>query len=115
MPLYDTPPHRVTVLRPTTGRDAGGGTTTVYAPVVSAVPCSIHTASASEVARFAAAQIRVTHTVAFLADTLSVGLLPGDVLQADDTAHRYRVQGIRAGRPYGHVPAFVYCDCEHLL
>jgi hypothetical protein len=103
------------MLRPFVSRDAGGGVSTTYAPILSSVPCSIATASATEIQRFATRQIRVTHTIAFRQDVLTVGVLPGYVLEADDTGHRYRIQGIRAGRPYNAVPAFTYCDCEHII
>jgi hypothetical protein len=113
--LYDDPPHRVDVLRPITGRDAGGGTQITYSVVAAAVPCSIDTMSSTEVMRFAAAQIQVTHTIGFRADVLPVNLMPGDVLRAADTGARYKVVALRAGRPYGTIPALVYAIVDQLL
>lgn len=113
--LWQHPPHRVSVQRPTAGRDSGGGTTVTYTTVQAGVPCSIATLASAEVARFGALPVRVTHTVAFAAAALSVTLLPGDVLVTDDTGDRYRIQGLRSGRAYGTIPAIVYAECEQLL
>lgn len=113
--LWHRPPHRVSVLRPIAGRDSGGGTTVSYTTVQSAVPCSISSLDSDEIARFAMADVRVTHTVAVAAAYLSVTVMPGDVLVADDTGDRYRIQGLRRGRAYGHIPAMVYATCEQIL
>lgn len=115
MPLYDSPPHRVTTYNVTSGTDTGGGTSLSYAAAQSSVPCSINTASASERDLFAQSNIVVTHTVAFLTATLTTQLTPGMKLVTTDRSESYHVHGISRGRAYGTVPAFTYAHCEQIL
>ena len=115
MALHDDPPHRVTTYTSTTGPDAGGGTGVTYTQAQAAVPCSIDTASASEVAKFAAQQIAVTHKVGFLASVLRTPLTRGMKLVAGDTGASFHVKGIATGRAYGSIPAFMYAFCEEML
>lgn len=112
MPLYAAPPHRVSVYTAASGTDAGGGVELTYTLSQSAVPCSVNTASASEVERFAQQGQVVTHTVAFLSSVLTAGVARGAKLVTDDRSESYHVKGVSAGRAYGNVPAFTYCFCE---
>jgi len=112
MALYDSPPHLVSVYTSASGTDAGGGVQLTYTLSQSAVPCSINTASASEVERFAQMGQVVTHTVAFLSSQLTAGVARGAKLVTDDRSESYHVKGVSAGRAYGTVPAFTYCYCE---
>jgi hypothetical protein len=115
MALFDTPPHAVATYSVSTARDAGGGEALTYTLAQSAVPCSINTASAATQELFAQQNIRVTLTVAFLSSVLTTAITRGFKLVAADTGASLKVEGIRAGRAYGRVPAFVYCDCSELL
>ena len=115
MPLYDNPPHRVTIYSVVSGVDAGGGTTLTYSSLQAAVPCQINTASSSERELFAQQGIVVTHTVSFLKDTVTTTFARGMKLVADDTGASYHVRGIRNGRTMGNVPAFLYLDVEEQL
>lgn len=115
MALYDNLPHRVTSHTVTSSTDAGGGVTLSYTSAQAAIPCSINTARAAEVAQYSQQQIRVTHTVAFLASALTTALTRGMKLIADDTAKSFHIHGIRTGRGYGSIPAFTYAECEELL
>lgn len=115
MALYDSPPHSCSTYSVDSSRDSGGGETLAYTLVQTAVPCSINTASASTVDLYAQSQIRVSHTVAFLASVLTTELARGWKLVAADTSAAFRIEGLRAGRAYGRVPAFVYADVSELL
>lgn len=115
MALWSNPPHRASTYTVASSRDDGGGVALTYTLAQSAVPCSINTASASTVERFAQEGITVTHTVAFLSSALTTALTRGMKLVADDTSKSYHVRGIRQGRAYGSVPAFVYADVEEQL
>lgn len=115
MALFDAPPHAVATYSVDTSRDAGGGETLAYTLVQSAVPCSINTASAATQELFAQQGIRVSHTVAFLSSALTTAVTRGFKLVAADTGASFKVEGIRAGRAYGRVPALLYCDCSELL
>lgn len=114
MPLWDNPPHLVTSYTVDVSR-TGGGTTLSYTSAQSSIPCSINTASASEVALYAQQNIVVTHTVAFLSAALTTSVTRGMKLVAGDTSLAFYVKGIRSGRAYGGVPAMTYCDCEQVL
>jgi hypothetical protein len=115
MPAYDNPPHSVNTYTSSVSRDLGGGTTVSYAVADSSVPCSINTASASEVEFYRRKDIVVTHTVAFLASALTTTLVKGMRIVTADRSESYHIRGIRRGRAYGSVPAFVYADCEQAL
>jgi hypothetical protein len=115
MALYDSPPHAVATHSVASSRDAGGGETLTYTLVQSAVPCSINTASASTVEMYAQNQILVSHTVAFLASVLTTALSRGMKLVAADTSAAFKIEGLRAGRAYSRIPAFVYADCSEIL
>jgi hypothetical protein len=115
MALYDDPPHSVSTYTPTVAADTGGGDPLSYAVAQTGVPCSIDTASASTVQMYAQDQIQVTHTVAFLSAALTTALARGMKLVAGDSGGSFKVEGLRAGRAYGGVPAFTYADCAELL
>lgn len=115
MALHDSPPHAVTLLSVTSGTDNGGGTSLTYATAQSAVACSINTASSSIRQLFAQDGIVVTHTIAFLASALTTVPVRGWKATTDDRSENYHVHGIRHGRAYGTIPAFVYLDCEQQL
>lgn len=115
MALYDSPPHRVATYSVTAARDAGGGETLTYTLVQSGVPASISTASAATQELFAQQGIRVSLTAAFLASVLTTALTRGMKLVAADSGASFHVEGIRTGRAYGPIPAFVYADCSELL
>lgn len=115
MALYDSAPHACATYSVNATRDAGGGETLAYTLVQSAVPCSINTASSSTQELFSQQGIQVSHTVAFLASVLTTAITRGFKLVAADTGASFKVEGIRAGRAYGRIPAFVYCDCSELL
>jgi hypothetical protein len=115
MALYSYPPHRVTSHTVTTSRDAGGGTTYTFASAQSAIPCSINTAGASEVERYAQQGITVTHTVAMLSSAITTAIVRGMKVVTDDTSVAFHVKGIRSGRAYGGLPALTYLDCEQQL
>jgi hypothetical protein len=112
MALFDNPTHTVTLSSLTTGTDTGGGVSNTYATAQSSVPCVINTASSSTRELFAQQEILVTHTVAFLASALTTVPTPGWKLTTDDRSESFRVHGIRYGRAYGTIPAFVYLECE---
>lgn len=114
MALYDNPPHTVSLLRPTTSRDAGGGTAVTYTTLQSSVPCSINTASASEQEVFSQMEMTVTHTVAILTSKLTSAPQRGDKA-TDSDGNSYHVHGISKGRSYGSIPAFHYLHCEEQL
>jgi hypothetical protein len=114
MALHDNPPHAVDAYALASSRDPGGGTQSVYTPAQSGVPCSIDTASAAEVERFAQMQQVVTHKLAFLATALTAPLTRGMKLVAADSGETFHVKGIAAGRAYGTIPPFVYAFCESL-
>lgn len=115
MRLYNSPPHRVTVQSVASSTDAAGGTKYDYTTLQAAVPCSINTSSSSERDLFERAQIVTSHTIAFLASALTTTLAPGMKLVADDTGAVYHVRGIRRGRAYRRIPAFVYADADEQL
>lgn len=115
MALFDDPPHSVSTYTVASTRDAGGGTTLTYTLAQTACPCSINTASATEREIFAQQGIVVSHTVAFLAATLTTPLTRGMKLVATDTGATFHVRGISAGREYGSIPAFTYAACEQIL
>jgi hypothetical protein len=115
MPLWDSPPHRVTVFSVASGTDAGGGTTLTYSSLQAAVPCIINTSSSSERELYAQQGVVVTHTVSFLKSAVTTTFARGMKLVADDTGASYHVKGIRNGRAMGSVPAFLYLDCEEIL
>ena len=115
MALWENPPHAVSSYTSDVSRDGGGGTQLVFTLAQSAIPCSINTASASTISLYAQSAIRVTHTVAFLASAVTTALTPGMKLVADDTSDSYHIGGIRKGRAYGSIPAFVYADCDQIL
>ena len=114
MALHDNPPHRATLHSVATTRDSGGGVTLTYTAAQSAIPCSIDTASASEVERFAQMQIQITHRVAVLSSKLTTTLTRGMKLVTDDTSDSYHVEGFSKGRAYGGIPAFTYIYCRQL-
>ena len=114
MALHDNPPHSVTLSRPTTSRDAGGGTAVTYSALQSGVPCSINTAGAGEQELFAQQGMVVTHTVAILTSKLTTAPQRGDKL-TDENGLSYHVKGFSAGRRYGSIPAFTYCYCEQQI
>lgn len=115
MALYDSPEHRVTTYSLASGRDAGGGNTAAYTAVDSAVPCTINTASASTVEKYAQDQIQVSHTVSFLLAALATPLTRGMKLVAADSSASFHVEGIRTGRAQGSIPALLYADCREIL
>lgn len=115
MALHDNPPHSVATYSVESSEDDGGGVTLTYTVAQSGVACSINTAGASTVELFAQDGIRVTHTVAFLSSVLTTDLTRGMKLVATDTSAAYHVKGIRLGRSYGRIPAFVYADVEEQL
>lgn len=115
MALYSLPPHRVTVYTSDASRDGGGGTEIEWTVFQAAVPCSINTASANEAEYYARRDIAVSHTVAFLASVLSTPLTEGMKLISDDRSENYHIRGIRYGRAYGSIPAFLYADVEQAL
>src|ERR1044071_8427105 len=112
--IWDKPQHRTSISSLATVTDAGGGTGNVFTVVASALPCLINTASASEVELFAQQNIRVTHCIGYKASAMSVTLVRGMKITADDTGDTYHVHGIRKGRAFMGIPAFVYADVEHL-
>lgn len=114
--LYHNPPHTCSHFAPAGHtRDSAGGTTLTYpgSATQADVPCSINTAGASEVERYAQDGIVVTHTVAFLGRVLTSALVRGSKLTSGSSS--FHVRGIRTGRAYGGVPAFTYADCEEVL
>lgn len=113
--LWDNPEHRVTSYTLTTARDSGGGTTNTFTSAQASIPCQINTASASEVELYAQQGIRVTHTVSFKSSTLTTALVRGMKLVTDDTSASLHIQGIRKGRAFRSIPAFVYADCVEQL
>lgn len=115
MPLWNNPPHRITLLSSVSGTDAGGGTSVTYTSAQAAVPASINTASASEVEMFSQQGIQVSHTVAILASALTTVPLRGWKVTTDDRSESYHIEGIRHGRAYGRVPAFVYLQVRQIL
>lgn len=115
MPLYSNPPHQITLLSVTSGSDAGAGVSLSYSTAQAAIPASVNTASASEVERFAAMQIEVTHVIAVLSSALSVTPARGWKATDDNTGATYHVEGIRAGQAYGRVPAFHHFSVRQLL
>ena len=115
MALHDNPPHTVDTYTCASGTDSGGGVTLTYTVADSAVPCSINTASASTVEMYAQQGMRVSLTVAFLASALTTTLTRGMKLITGDTAKSLHIEGIRQGRAYGSIPAFVYADCSEQL
>lgn len=115
MALWDNPPHRVTVYTGAASRDLGGGTKITYSAGQAAVPCSINTAGATEVEFYARQDILVSHTVAFLASTLTTVLVEGMKLVTDDRSESFEIVGIRRGRAYGSIPALFYADCRQAL
>jgi hypothetical protein len=112
MPLYDAPPHTISLLKSGSSRDSGGGTSVSYTSAQTSVACSIKTASSSTKELFAQQEITVTHTVAVLASALTAVPEAGWKVTTADRAESFHVHGIRHGRAYGGVPAFVYLDCE---
>lgn len=112
MPLWSNPPHRADVYTAASGVDAGGGSTQVYTLSQSSVPCSVNTASSSEVERFSQPNQTVSHTVALLSSALTTPLVRGVKLVCDGVS--YHVHGISAGKQYGGVPAFTTAYCESL-
>jgi hypothetical protein len=117
MPRWDNPPHAVTIYGPpTTARDAGGGETITWGTTrQAAVPCLINTASASTQELFAQQGIVVTHTIGIKSDVLTSAVARGDKVTADDNSATYHVEGIRAGRAVGNIPAFTYLECRQIL
>lgn len=113
--LWDNPPHRITLLSVASGVDAGGGTSLVYTSVQSAVPASINTASASEVEMFSQQGMQVSHTIAVLASALTTVPLRGWKATSDDRSESFHIEGIRHGRSYGGIPAFVYLQVRQIL
>ena len=113
--LYNNPPHRVALYTSASGTDAGGGVVLNFSLAQSAIPCSINTASSNERDLFAQMGITVTHTVAFLASEFTTTPKRGDKLVTADRTESYHVRGIRYGRAYRKVPAFIYLDCEQQL
>ncbi len=118
MALYDPSEcnHQATIYGPPTATPDGSGGTIIAWPTVrqADIPCSINTASASEVLRFAQMDIVVSHTVAILAELLTDGKgHRGDKIVADGDV--YHVKGIQNGRAMDDIPAFVYFPCEQLL
>lgn len=115
MALYDDPEHAVNTYSLASGQDAGGGNTANFTLVDAAVGCTINTASASTVEMYAQENIKVSHTVSFLLETLGTPLSRGMKLVATDTGGSLHVEGIRKGRAQGGIPAFLYADCSELL
>lgn len=115
MPLYSNPPHRVTLSSVASGVDNGGGNTLAYTVAQTGVPASINTASSSERELFAQMGMVVTHTVALLASALTTIPQRGWKVTTDDRSESYHVQGIRHGRAYGSIPAFVFLQVEQQL
>ena len=136
MALYDNPTHLVSIYSVASTRDLGGGTQLTYTLRSDALPCIINTLSSSEREMYAQQGIEVTHTIAFLARKLpqesflaSAGQLMGilgltypeptlsrgSMIVTNDRSESYHVRGIRSGRAYGSIPAFVYADCEQIL
>lgn len=115
MPLFANPPHACDVYTVSDSRDAGGGTQLTYTLAQAGVPCSINTADAATREQFAQRGIFVTHTVAFLSESLTATPGRGVKLVAADTGASFQVQGISGGRAYGGVPAFTYLHCEEQL
>ena len=95
MALYDSPPHLTTLLSVASATDAGGGTSLSYTSAQASIPCSINTASASEVMMYGAQQIRVTHCVAYLSSVLTTVPSRGWKVTTDDRSETYRVHGIK--------------------
>lgn len=115
MALWDNPPHSISLSSVTSGTDAGAGTQLTYTVAQSGIACSINSASSSTKLLFAQQNIVCTHTVATLASTLTAVPKPGWKVQTTDRSESYHILGIRHGREYGNVPAFVYLDCEQQL
>jgi hypothetical protein len=115
MALFDSPPHSVSTYTVAAARDSGGGEALTYTLAQSGVACSVNTASAATQEMFAQQNIRVTHTVAFLSSVLTTAITRGMKLVASDSGGAFKVEGIRSGRAYSGIPAFVYCDCSELL
>ena len=115
--LYDNPPHSITLYGPpTAANDSAGGTNLTWGTTKqSAVPCSINTASASEIELFAQQGIAVSHTIAILTSELTTAAARGDKAIADDTSDAFHIEGIRAGRSYGNIPPFTYLTVRQLL
>ncbi len=115
MALHSNPPHRSSTYSQATSRDAGGGVASAYTLVQAAIPTSINSASSSTQEMYGQQGIRCTHTCAYLASKLTTPLTRGMKIVADDTSESYHVVGIRLGRSYGSIPAFLYADCEQIL
>lgn len=117
MPLYTNPRHRCSSYTVDSGLDSGAGTKLTYTLAQSAIPCSINTASAATIEIFNQKGIVVSHTIGFLASTLTTTLVQGMKLVADDTGDTFLIQGIRQGRaaPNNSIPALVYADVSSQL
>src|SRR5262245_18277274 len=114
MALWNNPPHRVSSYTVDSKRDGGGGTDLDYTVAQSSIACSVNTATSDTIDLFARDQIKVTHTVAFLASVLTTALTPGMKLVKADTSTGLHVKGISKGQAYGNIPAFVYAFCEEI-
>jgi hypothetical protein len=114
MALFDNPPHEVNIQSLTTSRDAGGGTSNTFATLLSAVKCSINTASSSEREMFSQPNQVCSHTIAFLSSALTTALARGMKIVATDNSQAFHVLGFSAGRAYAAVPAFTYAYCESI-
>ncbi len=115
MPLYDNPPHRITVQSVASGTDAGGGVTLSTTTVQTGLKCSINTTGSSERELFAQEGITVTHRVAVLSSLLTAPIQRGWQIVAEDTGATFLVQGISRGRAYGRIPSFTYLDVSEQL
>ncbi len=117
MPIYNHPPHRCTILGPPTATTDSSGGEVIAWPTTrqAAVPCIINTASASEQMLFAQQGIAVSHTISILSASLTSAVARGDKVTADDSGASYHIEGIRAGRAMGGVPAFTYLQVREML
>ncbi len=113
--LWDNPPHSIALYSVTSGADTGAGVLPTYTVAQSGIPCSINTTSASTQTLYAQSNIVVSHTIAILASVLTAVPVPGWKAQTTDRSESYHILGIRHGRAYGNVPAFVYLDCDQIL
>jgi hypothetical protein len=115
MALFDNPPHTINLLSASSSRDSGGGTSVSYTSAQTSVPCSINTASASEKQLFAQTGQEVSHTIAILASALTTVPERDWKAVSDDRSENFHVVGVRYGRSYGGVPAFVYLTVNQQL
>ena len=115
MSLLDFPPHSVTRYASSNAVDSAAGHVTTYSAGQSGIPCSISTADASTVEKFAQAGQEVTHTIGIVAAVLTAAFRRGDKVIADDTSASFHVEGISLGRSYAGEPALLYLHCRELL